>query len=201
MFVTFEGGEGAGKSTLIKGVIEALTSQGLEVLSTREPGGTLLGEFIREALLNGNASYQIDPKAELLLFLASRVQHLEEVIKPALKAGKVVLCDRFNDSSAAYQGNGRGLGIDAVEELCNLACDHIVPDLTFYLDLDPNKGFSRIVREKDRMEGEGLSFHEKVREGFLQLKKRHPKRIHVIDASQNPEKVLQETLVILRAAV
>ncbi len=201
MFITFEGGEGAGKSTLIKGVVAALSQLGFPVISTREPGGTPFGEFVREALLNSKASFSMCPRAELMLFLASRVQHIEEVILPALKAGAMVLCDRFNDSSVAYQGGGRGLGIGAVEDLCNAACENLQPDLTFFLDLEPAKGFSRIRREKDRMEGEGNAFHERVREGFKELKERHPDRIHVIDASQTPENVLEDVLHILSQKV
>lgn len=198
-FITFEGGDGAGKSTLIEGIRRYLAEKSFSVVITREPGGTPLGEMIRQWLLEKQSIIQISSKAELLLFLASRVQHIEEVISPALDKGEVVLCDRFNDSSIAYQGVGRDLGIDYVENLCEQVCQEIVPDLTFYLDLDPHLGLKRRHQahgSKDRIEEEEISFHQQVREGFLELANRHP-RIHIIDASQGVDAVLKSTLDIL----
>lgn len=201
LFITFEGGDGAGKSTLIEGIKSFILEKGLAIRVTREPGGTSLGEEIRHWLLHSGTASPMMAKTELLLFLASRAQHIEEVIVPSLERGEVVLCDRFNDSSIAYQGVGRNLGLDYVEKLCDDVCQKIVPDLTFYLDLDPQLGMKRRqqVNEKvDRIEEAGLTFHQRVREGFLELARRHP-RIHVIDAKQSAEAVLQEALKILES--
>jgi dTMP kinase len=192
MFISIEGGEGSGKTTLIKSLAEFLRSLGKEVILTREPGGTPFGEAIRHMLLDPNLPFSFGPRAEMLLFLAARAQHIEEVIIPALKQSKIVICDRFNDSTIAYQGGARGLGIDAVERLCNEACGHFHPDLTFVLDIDPVQAFNRIQRSKDRMEEETLEFHQKVRSAFQELHVRHPDRIRVIDAEQTPEQVLQD---------
>jgi len=196
MFITFEGGEGSGKTTVISKVAEKLKEHGHEVLVTREPGSTKLGEHVRDCLLNPDIGFTFGSRAELLLYLASRVQHIDEVIRPAFSEGKVVLCDRFNDSSVAYQGGGRGLGIENVQQLCDLACGGLTPDLTFFLDLDPEVGMSRIERSKDRLEGEKVEFHQKVRDTYHQLAKLHP-RIHVINASKPQEEVYLEVLDIL----
>lgn len=195
--ITFEGGDGGGKTTLIRSIKEALEAKGLTVLSTREPGGTPLGESIRTLVLNTPIS--IHPMAELLLFLSSRVQHLEEVIKPALKKGVYVLCDRFNDSSMAYQGVARQLGLEKVEDLCRLATDPFEPDLTFYLDIDPKIGLQRAsqVSPHDRLEQEKLDFHQRVQEGFLLLCQRFPHRIHKLDATHPPNAVFKEAFHIL----
>lgn len=189
MFITFEGGEGAGKTTQISLLKQHLSESGYDVISTREPGGTLFGEQIRNWLLNPQGSAAFGYRTELLLFLAARVQHLEELILPALKAGKVVLCDRFNDSTVAYQGGARGLGISSVQQLCDLACNGISPDLTFFLDLAPEAGMSRIHRKHDRLESEGTAFHIKVREAFLTIAQNEPQRVHVIDATQSKQAV------------
>jgi dTMP kinase len=197
MFITFEGGEGSGKTTVIKKLAAKLTARGYEVVVTREPGGSKLGEHIRDCVLNPDFGIAFGDKAELMLFLAARAQHIEEVIKPALSKGKIVLCDRFNDSSVAYQGGGRGLGIDKVQQICDLICDSFTPDLTFFLDLDPKTGMSRIRRAKDRMEEESLAFHQKVRKAFQQLAKQNPNRIHIIDADQSGHAVFSEVLHFL----
>lgn len=203
-FITFEGGEGAGKTTLIQSLAEALSAQGYQVVITREPGGSPLGEKIRSLVLEKDAEVKISSKAELLLFLAARAQHLEEVIMPALKAGKIVLCDRFNDSTVAYQGGARGMGIDYVQNLCNAVCQDVCPDLTFYLDIEPSLGLARAASCEarqghiDRIESEKLRFHENVRAAFHSLVSRYPERIHVLDAERSAKKVLEEAMVALQ---
>ena len=191
-FITVEGGEGAGKTTLIEILVEELTSRGMNVVRTREPGGTALGNEIRGLLLNKEKHLPIIDKAELLLFLAARAQHIEEVIAPAIATGKTVVCDRFNDSTVAYQGAARGLGTDYVRSLCNQVCGDVLPSLTFYLDVDPSIGLQRTRRaakenasvgEVDRIESEAMEFHTKVREAFLSMARSEPERFVVIDAS------------------
>lgn len=194
MFITFEGGEGSGKTTQIAFLARELSARGLKVLTTREPGGTPLGEHIRDCLLSPNFGISFGSHAELMLFLASRVEHIEKVIKPALAAGNIVLCDRFNDSSVAYQGGARGLGLETVQELCNLACGGFVPDLTFFLDLDPEAGMQRITREHDRLEDAGILFHGKVRQSFLEIASKEPQRVQMIDAHQLPEVVFSSII-------
>jgi dTMP kinase len=197
-FISFEGGEGAGKTTLIEGVADALAKRGLAVLKVREPGGTKLGEAARNLLLHVEGN--ISPYAELCLFLASRAQHLAEVIEPALREGKIVLCDRFNDSSVAYQGLGRGLGMDTVGQICELVCHGITPELTFYLDIDPAVGLARVRSARgtqDRIESETLAFHQKIREAYHLLHKKYPRRLHLLDASQPPAHVLAQALACL----
>ncbi|EFB42445.1 hypothetical protein pah_c008o058 [Parachlamydia acanthamoebae str. Hall's coccus] len=200
-FITFEGGEGAGKTTLIQQVEADLKQLGYDVVSTREPGGSSLGNTIRQWLLQQNTKTSISIKAELLLFLAARAQHIEELILPSLTKGKIVLCDRFNDSTIAYQGVARGLGLEAVQNLCKFVCGNVVPDLTIYLDIDPHVGLTRTrhaakedapMGSIDRIESEKLEFHEHVRQGFFKLIHQNPSRYHVIDASMSPELVLRD---------
>lgn len=200
LFITFEGGEGAGKSTLMDAIEKRLLSQGFEVVKTREPGKTRLGEHVRSLLLDAAQSkIPIGLKAELLLFLTGRAQLLEEVIVPSLKAGKVVLCDRFSDSTVAYQGVARGLGVEYVEQLCNLVCGPVVPILTLFLDLDPQIGFQRMHnRQRDRMEMETLDFHTLVRQGFQALAARHLQRIVTVDASLSAKEVLEQSWQVLQ---
>jgi dTMP kinase len=193
-FITFEGGEGAGKTTLIEKVAHYLALKGYPLLQTREPGGTKLGEEIRSLLLKVRAE-PISPYAELSLFLASRAQHIFELIQPALQAHKIVLCDRFNDSSITYQGAARGLGEQTVAQLCHLAAG-LEPDLTIYLDIDPEIGLHRAQknRTQDRIEREAISFHRKIREAYLTLCRQNKKRFYLIDAAQTPEAVYQQTI-------
>lgn len=198
MFVTFEGGEGAGKTTQIALLKQGLMKLGHDVVCTREPGGTALGEHIRNCLLNPQFTASFGCRAELLLFLAARVQHLEEVILPALNAGKIVLCDRFNDSTVAYQGGARGLGIDETRQLCDLACQGISPSLTFFLDLPPKLGMQRIHRTHDRLENEGTEFHAKVRAAFLEIAQKEPQRIQIIDASPQKEEVFMQIFSVMK---
>lgn len=187
-FITLEGGEGSGKSTLINKIKELLASKGIDFIVTREPGGTPIGEDIRKLVLHKKEN--ITPLAELSLYLASRAEHVADVIKPALESGKVVICDRFNDSSWAYQGYARGLDVDMVKSFCNFVSQEIEPNLTLFLDIEPGLGFKRIEkREMDRIEREGMSFHEKVREGYLLLAKKEPKRFFIIDATKTPDEI------------
>ena len=197
LFITFEGGEGAGKTTLIRKLRERLESEGLSCIVTREPGGTPLGEQIRTLLLH---QADMSPWSELLLFLAARAQHLHEVILPAVNEGKVVLCDRFNDSSIAYQGVARELGREKVTQLCRQATEGVQPDLTFFLDLPPQEGFARAHKDNrtlDRLESLKIDFHEKVRQGFLAIAKDEPTRVTVLDASRSEEQVFEEAIAAL----
>ena len=199
LFVSFEGGEGAGKTSLITRLVEELSAGGHSVVTTREPGGTALGEQIRQWLLNPDKEISIGARAELCLFLAARAQHIEEVILPALEQGKIILCDRFNDSTVAYQGFGRGLGVDYVRQLCTHICDGVTPDVTFYLDVNPKVGLERALkshadRTLDRIESEELTFHDRIRQAFLQMAQREPTRFQVVDAHQSPEDVFVQVL-------
>lgn len=207
LFITLEGGEGAGKSTLLKKLAHELKQRDYEVVITREPGGSLLGKQIRQWLLNRNESILIHSVSELLLFLADRAQHLEEVIKPALANGKVVICDRFNDSTVAYQGGARGLGVEFVQNLCDLVCQNVKPDITFLLDIDPLEGLKRTravekdsaaLGDLDRIETESMNFHLNVREVMQELARRNPDRIVTIDASQSVDQVFEKALSVLQ---
>lgn len=198
MFITFEGGEGAGKSTLALRIRDKLISSGHKVIFTREPGGTHLGEEIRSLLLHRGPTMQVGKEAELFLFLAARAQHIEEVIRPALDSGAIVLCDRFSDSTIAYQGAGKELGCDYVEACCQLVARWCEPDLTFLVDIDPTVGLARVDGRKqnngvrDRMEQEALAFHKRVREGFLKRAQKFPERICILDGTQNKEQVFTQ---------
>ncbi len=181
MFIAFEGGEGAGKSTQEALLSEALIARGRVVVRTREPGGTPAGERIREVLLS--PQYEgLDERAEALLFAASRGEHVSRIIRPALERGDDVICDRYIDSSVAYQGFGRGLGADTVRDLSLWATRDLLPDLTILLDIDPAHGLSR-VKNPDRLESEPIEWHRSVRAGFLDLASRDPDRYLVLDAT------------------
>lgn len=204
-FITFEGIEGSGKSTVAARVLEALAGAGIEAVLTREPGGTEQSERIRRILLDPSMG-RMDARAELLLYLASRAQLVGQVIRPALERGTTVLCDRFMDASVAYQGWARGIGESVVEELNAFAVGVTVPDMTFLLDLPVEIGFERGperregegTRSKDRLEMEDRSFHERVREGYLRLARRHEDRIVTVDASASLETVCDEIVRNLR---
>lgn len=200
MFITFEGPEGSGKTSVLKRVFEALTAKGYPVILTREPGGTPIAEQIRDVILD-KANTALDPRAEALLYAASRRQHLVEKVWPALKEGKVVLCDRFLDSSLAYQGGARGLGIDNILNINLFAIEDSMPDLTLLFDLDPEIGFARIDanpnREVNRLDLEARAFHIKVRESFLELSKRFKERYLIINASESFDTVFEKTLKII----
>lgn len=193
LFITFEGGEGAGKSTLIKKVKEYLLSLQNEVLCTFEPGDSEFGKNIRSAVLDGNE--KIPPEAEFFLYLADRAYHVDKMILPALDAGKIVLCDRFTDSSVAYQGAGRDfVSSERIEEMSLVSTRGLTPDLTLYLDIPPKIAFKRLTGKKDRLEREDISFHEKVREGYLLLAEENPHRIIVINAQDTIEQVFAATI-------
>ena len=192
-FITFEGGEGVGKSTNIRFCAEWLEPQGISVLVTREPGGTEIAEIIREALLKKVHEETMDDMTELLLVFAARAQHIASVIKPALAEGKWVLCDRFTDSTIAYQGYGRGLPLESIHQLKTLAQKGLEPDTTFLLDAPTETGMSRARARgpADRFEVEKSAFFERVRTGFLQLANDNP-AIITIDASESLDRVQQQ---------
>ena len=198
--VSLEGPEGAGKTSVLEALIPVLEDRGVEVLTTREPGGVLIGEKIREVILDPSHT-EMDPKTELLLYIASRRQHLVEKVLPALAAGKLVIMDRFIDSSVAYQGFGRGLDIDAINWLNEFATDGLKPDLTLYFDIEVEEGLARIAansnREVNRLDMEGLDLHRKVRQGYLSLLEREGNRIEKIDASLPLDQVIENTQQLL----
>jgi dTMP kinase len=195
IFITIEGGEGAGKTTLIHALAHKAQSLGHEVMITREPGGIPIAEAIRSVILQ-KENTAMDARTEALLYAAARRQHLAEKVIPALQKGALVICDRFVDSSLAYQGHARGLGLEAVWEINRFATDGCMPDLTFYLDLDPEIGLQRIEqngdREVNRLDLESLAFHRKVREGYKLLEARFTERFVTIDASVPPEQIVEE---------
>ena len=182
MFVVFEGGEGAGKSTQVQLLAEWLRSTGRSVVVTREPGGTPLGHRLRQILLDVETG-AVSPRAEALLYAADRAEHVERVVQPALRAGSVVVSDRYVDSSIAYQGAGRVLDPRDIARVSEWATQGLVPDLTVLLDVDPRLGLARFDSPADRLEGEPLEFHIRVREGFLALAAQAPKRYLVVDAA------------------
>jgi dTMP kinase len=197
-FITFEGGDGAGKSSLIISLHAALIEKGLKVIQTRAPGGTEPGKVIRELILQPQEP--VVPKSELFLCLADRAQHVEKVIKPSLEDGAFVLCDRYNDSTAAYQGGARGFGLEEVKHLCDFATDGLQPSLTLYLDIDPEIGLERIkaaTGRKDQIEQETIEFHTKIREVFHTIARKNPERFRIIDASRLREEVFAEALKLI----
>lgn len=187
MFIAFEGGEGAGKSTQEALLATWLTERGHRVVRTREPGGTPAAEAIRNVVLSPEFT-GLDARAEALLFAAARGEHAAQVIRPALERGDIVLCDRYLDSSVAYQGIGRDLGADAVRELSLWATKGLLPDLTILLDIDPQIGLAR-VSYPDRLEAEPLDYHQRVRDGFLTIAAQQPDRYLVVDASGDQDAI------------
>ena len=201
MFITLEGMEGSGKSTLIKALQKFFEEKNKKVHITREPGGSALGKKLRAIILN--AEEKISPQAELFLFLADRAQHIEDIIKPALAQNEIVICDRYVDSTIAYQGYGRGIDINLLETLNNTATSKLLPTITFLLDLPPKKGLERankrnaqenLTLSEGRFEAEELSFHSRIRDGFLERAKQNPKRFTIIDATQTPNQVAQSAI-------
>jgi dTMP kinase len=188
LFITFEGGEGCGKSTQSRLLLKKLEQQNVPVVLTHEPGGTALGNELRK-ILKRKGDSSISPQAELFLLAASRAQLVTEVIRPALEEGKVVLCDRFTHSTTVYQGYGRGLDFTAIKMINNMATKHLDPDLIILLDISPEQGLARRQSLKDRFELEDLSFHRRVREGYLKMAAAEPDRWLVIDASLPKVKV------------
>ncbi len=197
MFITFEGIEGCGKSTQAKLLYEELIDRGFTVLLTREPGGTPAAEEIRRIILK-KWEEGFPPFAELSLYEAARSFHVENLILPSLKEGAVVVCDRFTDSTVAYQGYGRGLPLDLIERMNLEATRGLKPDVTFLIDLPVEVAFSRLSRkELDRMESEELSFHERVREGFLKIAEKEPQRVVVLDGTKEIGEIFKSVLKVV----
>ncbi|MCY6370268.1 dTMP kinase [Clostridium ganghwense] len=200
VFITLEGPDGSGKSTIIKLVEGYLSEKGIDYISTREPGGINIAEQIRNVILD-KSNTAMDGRCEALLYAASRRQHLAERVIPALKEGKVVICDRFVDSSLAYQGYARGLGIDEVMQINEFAIEGYMPDFTLYLDVEPEVGLERIAKNKDRevnrLDLEKIDFHKRVREGYFILLEKYSNRIRKVDANQPIEKVFDSIKKIL----
>lgn len=202
IFITIEGPDGSGKTTIINMLAENLQKEGFEVMATREPGGIEIAEQIRQVILDRDNT-AMDPRTEALLYAAARRQHLAEKVKPALEKGKIILCDRFVDSSLAYQGYARGLGIDEVYSINEFAIEDMMPQLTLYFDLAPELGLERINknkgREVNRLDLENLEFHQKVREGYMTLADRFADRIVKIDASRDLESVYDDAETKIKA--
>ncbi|WP_018888068.1 dTMP kinase [Paenibacillus massiliensis] len=193
-FITFEGGEGSGKTTVIRCLAQRLQEEGYPVIATREPGGIEIAEQIRSVILD-TANTTMDARTEALLYAAARRQHLVERVEPAIEEGKMVLCDRFVDSSMAYQGHARGIGMTEVGMINQFATNARQPDVTYYLDIEPELGLTRIAsnqRDRDRLDREGLEFHYMVKEGYSLLIEQNPERICVIDASRSIEDVTND---------
>ena len=201
MFITFEGPDGSGKSTVIKEVYLRLVNDGFDIILTREPGGTPIAEKIRDIILD-NSNKALDARTEALLYAASRRQHLVEKIWPALKEGKIVLCDRFLDSSLAYQGGGRSLGIENVLNINLFATENTYPDVTLFFDVSPEIGLARVSKDKkrvaDRLDNENENFHDKVYESFKKIITKDPKRFIIVDASKPLNEVIETTYKALK---
>ena len=197
MFITLEGPEGSGKTTAVEAAVKKLQEMGYEIVRTREPGGTPIAEQIRNVILDKNNT-AMDGRTEALLYAASRRQHLVERVWPALKEGKIVICDRYLDSSLAYQGGARGLGVENILNVNLFATENTWPDLTLLFDIKPEIGLARINananREVNRLDLEKIEFHNKVRQTFLDLAARYPERFVIIDASQSREEVAKATM-------
>lgn len=196
-FISFEGGDYTGKSTQVKLLMQALATRGVAAIATFEPGGTSLGQRLRREVMHGE---DLDPYTEALLYAADRAWHAQTVIKPHLQAGEVVVSDRYLDSSLAYQGIGRGLGLEKIEEISLWATGNLRPDLTILLDGDPEVLVARRTERPDRMEAAGAEFHQAVRQAFLQIAERDRQRIKVIDATAGVQEIHQQVLSLVSAA-
>lgn len=185
LFITFEGTDGCGKTTQIELLKRYLEEKGYKVVLTREPGAKGLGEKLREILLNYNGD--VSSNCESFLFLADRAQHIDMLIKPAIERGEVVLCDRHTDSTVAYQGYGRGLNLNQIKMLNDIATNGVKPDMTFVFDIDIETAQKRVGKTKDRMESAGIEFFKRVRQGYLEIAKSEPERVKVLDATQTIE--------------
>lgn len=194
LFLTIEGPDGSGKTTACQTVLQRLKQEGYDVIYTREPGGSNIAEQIRSVILDVNNT-EMEIRTEAMLYAAARRQHLIEVVLPALKENKIIVCDRFVDSSLAYQGYGRGIGIDEVMSINQFAIGNNFPDLTIYYDVDAIVGLQRIANRSglDRLDKESLAFHQKVVEGYKIVCSRYPERIKIVDASQDMDKVASDT--------
>ena len=188
MFITFEGGEGSGKSTHSKLLCDFLRRKGLKVLHTREPGGTSISEKIRKVLLDPK-NKEMDVISEMLLYMAARAEIIKQKIAPSLKKGNIVICDRFIDATLAYQGYAGGIDISIIKNIGRLVTKSISPDVTFFLDIDVKKGLKRSGRNKDRIERKSILYHKKVRKGYLSIAKKEPKRVKVISSIGKKDKV------------
>ncbi len=205
MFISFEGIEGAGKTSIIKAVRDYLKNRGIGFIITREPGSTKTGKKIRAILLDPE-NKNMDFRTELLLYMADRAQHIADIIKPALKSGKLVLCDRYFDATLAYQGYGRGIDKKIIKKLHGLIFDNFMPDITFLLDLFPETGLSRAWKDinsggrdekETRFEKEKMEFHKKVRQGYLDMAAKEPERFRIINAEKSFQDVRDEIIKIL----
>ena len=200
-FITIEGPDGSGKTTVAKKLVDKLNNEGIKTIYSREPGGVAIAEKIRDIILDVNNT-NLDPRSEALLYAASRRQHLVEKVIPALNNDYVVICDRFLDSSLAYQGFARGIGIDEVYNINMFAIDNQLPDLTILLDIDPEVGISRIMKQREnevnRLDLEGLSFHKKVHEGYQILKEKYPQRFTIVDGNKSKDVVFETVYKIVK---
>lgn len=194
LFITFEGADGCGKTTQLMLLAKYLKAQGREVVVTREPGARGLGEKIREILLNYDG--EVSSRAEAFMFLADRAQHIDVIINPAIKSGKIVLCDRHTDSSVAYQGYGRRLDIDEIKRLNSIATNGKKPDMTLIFDIDVETSMARVGDMKDRMESAGIEFFNRVRNGYLEIAKQEPNRVKVLDASKSIEEIHKNVIAL-----
>lgn len=211
LFITFEGGEGSGKTTQINRLSKTLSNLGYKVVTTREPGGTPEAEKIRDLIVQRDAG-NWEPMAEVLMLFAARVMHVTRVIRPALDEGKIVICDRFADSTTAYQGYGHGVDQHILEEINTLALGHFKPDMTFILDIDPEIGLERsdrrlaaeqfqVKQREDRYEQLDIEFHKRLRQGFLDIAEREKKRCHVVDASQDIDTISGQIADVVREKI
>ena len=211
LFITFEGGEGSGKTTQINRLSQTLSQLGKKVITTREPGGTPEAERVRELIVQRDGGAWT-PMAEILLLFAARIMHVEQIIRPALEEGKIVICDRFTDSTRAYQGYGHEMGLESIENLNTLTLGDFKPDLTFILDIDPEEGLKRsdrrlaaeqfqVKQREDRYEQLDIEFHKRLRQGFLDIAEKEPKRCHVIPAMQDVEALAGQIANIVREKV
>ncbi|EUJ52950.1 dTMP kinase [Listeria fleischmannii] len=200
LFITLEGPDGSGKTTTMRLLEEKMKQSGIDFIKTREPGGSPISEKVREIVL-GIGNEEMDPRTEALLIAGARRQHVVEKIRPALQAGKTVLCDRFIDSSLAYQGAGRGIGIEEVLNINLFAVGETLPDMTFYLDVDAATGLERIAasrgREINRLDKEDISFHDKVQKGYKEIMAMFPSRFKRIDANRTPDEITDEILKLI----
>ena len=195
LFITFEGIDGCGKTTQIKLLKEYFEKKNKKVLLTREPGAKGLGEKLREILLNYDG--EVSSNCESFLFLADRAQHIDTIVKPAVQRGEIVLCDRHTDSTVAYQGYGRGVNIEQINLLNNIATSGLKPDITFIFDIDTETSAKRVGKEKDRMEAAGIEFFKRVREGYLSIAKDEPERVKLIDGNKTIEEIHEEILELI----
>lgn len=197
LFITFEGVDGCGKTTQINLLKDYYEKQGRTVLLTREPGAKGLGVKLREILLNYDG--EVSPNCESFLFLADRAQHIDTIIKPAVERGEIVLCDRHTDSTVAYQGYGRGVDLDRINMLNNIATSGMKPNLTLIFDIDTDTSMARVGKEKDRMESAGIEFFKKVRNGYLDIAKNEPQRVKLLDGNKSIEEIHNQVLDIIKS--